>query len=139
SRRRRTTSAKAVRCVSWLAPGDAPADDLVLLDDIFDHGLARGVLRAPILFGDDRIQLAREIIALGRRPQLNGAAQMALRRCQVIHTLRGSRQRLRDGGALGIGQLDIGKNGSGARLTENRVPGAPVIRRHSGIESVLWL
>src|ERR1035441_850176 len=75
--RRRTVAARStVRRFSLRTTGDSRTNQLVLLDDVLDDRLARSVLRAASLLGDDLVQMADERIALGilcaSRPQIDG-------------------------------------------------------------------
>src|ERR1039457_2132180 len=103
-------AARSTRRFSLGTPGYSRTNPLVLFDDILDHRLPRGVLRAAILLGDELVPVADERIAFGivlmSRPQVDGGTEMTLRRVQIVHSLRRRGQRFGEGRALRIGELD---------------------------------
>src|ERR1035441_9491146 len=57
-------AARLARRSSLGTPGNSRTNPLVLLDDILDHRLPRGVLDAAILLGRELVQVADERVAL---------------------------------------------------------------------------
>src|ERR1035441_8596264 len=106
----RVAARRAARRFSLGTPRNSRTNPLVLFDDILDHWLPRGVLDAAILLGRELVQVADERVALGvvyALPQIDGGAEVALRRVQIVQALRRRGQRFRHGRTLQIGEFGL--------------------------------